>query len=307
MPTMKSSSVKAMNSVKAGTARTADLQKAAAQAAPAAGSPQLLERTFAVLALFTADHPEWTTTEISVVSGLPVPTSHRIVVALNRHNFLARDPITKRFRLGPAAISLGRAALSSVDLPTAAGRLLPGLTARTEETSLLTVLSDSNQASVCLLRVESPHPLRLSVQPGRHLPLHAGASQKALLAFMPEENRERLINGPLEKFCALTLDTPEPLRAEIERIRTRGWALSFEETNLGVWGIAITLLDSSGHSVAAIGVAAPQVRASVATVENSLLATQDVVQTLASELGLTSSAESATFSPRELPAALRSS
>lgn len=93
----------------------------AAGASAAASSPQLLQRTFAMLSLFAADRPEWTTTELSSVSGLPVPTTHRIVVALQKHGFLVRDPATKRFRLGPAAIALGRAALSSADLQTAAG------------------------------------------------------------------------------------------------------------------------------------------------------------------------------------------
>jgi DNA-binding IclR family transcriptional regulator len=271
-----------------------------------AASPQLLERTFAVLSLFASDRPEWTTTELSNESGLPVPTAHRIVVALQRHNFLARDASTKRFRLGPAAIALGRAALSSTDLPTVASRLLPRLTADTEETSLLTVLADGNNASVCLLRVESPHPLRLSVQPGRALPLHAGASQKVLLAYLPEAERERVAQGPLEKFCKFTIDTPDALRAEIERIRGRGWAQSFEETNSGVWGVAVALLDATGHAVAAVGIAGPQVRATAATVERGIRSTADVAAEIATALGLRSSADKdMVINPRDILRALR--
>jgi DNA-binding IclR family transcriptional regulator len=259
-----------------------------------------------MLALFAADHPEWTTTELSSVSGLPVPTTHRIVVALQRHGFLVRDPATKRFRLGPAAIALGRAALSSADLPTIAGRLLPRLTRTTEETSLLTVLSDVEDTSVCLLRVESPHPLRLSVEPGRALPLHAGASQKALLAYLPEAARERIAAGELEKFCANTLDTKEALLAEIELIRSRGWSCSFEETNVGVWGVAVTLLDAAGHSVASVGIAGPQVRATRATVEQGVRATAEVAAEMAAALGLASSVEGTiTVRARDLPRGLR--
>lgn len=273
----------------------------------AAGSPQLLERTFNVLTLFDHDHPEWSTTEISAVSGLPIPTAHRIVLALNRHGFLVRDPATKRFRLGPAAVALGRAALSSQDMPTVAGNLLPALTERTEETSLLTVLSDDRRASVCLLRVESPHPLRLSVQPGRSLPLHAGASQKILFAYLPEAEREAVAGGRLEKFCSLTLDTPEALLEEAERIRKCGWSVSFEETNVGVWGVAVGLLDETGEPVASVGVAGPNVRSNRRTVEASLQATQDIAAEMAVTLGLRSTCEQrATIAPRDLPRALRS-
>lgn len=277
-----------------------------AEGSQSSASPQLLERTFAMLSFFAADHPEWTTTELSGVSGLPVPTTHRIVVALQRHGFLVRDPATKRFRLGPAAIALGRAALSSADLPTVAGKLLPRLTKTTEETSLLTVLSDVEDTSVCLLRVESPHPLRLSVEPGRALPLHAGASQKSLLAYLPEAGRERIASGPLERFCANTLDTREALLGEIERIRSRGWSYSFEETNVGVWGVAVALLDASGHSVAAVGIAGPQVRATRASVQQGVRATAEVAAEMATALGLTSSVDGQiVVRARDIPRALR--
>lgn len=270
------------------------------------GSPQLLERTFAMLSLFAVDRPEWTTTQLSSVSGLPVPTTHRIVLALQRHGFLVRDPATKRFRLGPAAIALGRAALSSADLPTIAGKLLPRLTQATEETSLLTVPADAGDKSVCLLRVESPHPLRLSVQPGRALPLHAGASQKSLLAYLPEATRERIASGPLEKFCANTLATREALLADIERIRSRGWSYSLEETDVGVWGIAVALLDASGHSVAAVGIAGPQVRATRTSLEHGVRATAEVAAEMAAALGLRSSVEGEiVMRARDIPRALR--
>jgi IclR family acetate operon transcriptional repressor len=264
------------------------------------GSPQLLERTFSVLGLFASGRSEWTTTELSQQCGLPVPTVHRIVISLSSHGFLVRDPSSKRFRLGPAAIALGRAALSAADLPTIASRLLPRLTAATEETSLLTVPTVAHDGSVCLVRVESPHPLRLSVEPGHRLPLHAGASQKAILAFLPEEDRQRVVSGPLEKFCRLTLDSPDALEKEIEAIRSRGWAYSMEETNPGVWGVAIALLNNAGHAIAAVGVAGPAVRLSQEIVRMSVEETQSVAQELAESLGLTSSSQGKVVVPARL-------
>jgi IclR family transcriptional regulator, acetate operon repressor len=264
------------------------------------GSPQLLERTFSVLGLFASGRSEWTTTELSQQCGLPVPTVHRIVVSLSSHGFLVRDPSSKRFRLGPAAIALGRAALSAADLPTIASRLLPRLTAATEETSLLTVPTVAHDGSVCLVRVESPHQLRLSVEPGHRLPLHAGASQKAILAFLPEEDRQRVVSGPLEKFCRLTLDSPDALEKEIEAIRSRGWAYSMEETNPGVWGVAIALLNNAGHAIAAVGVAGPAVRLSQEIVRMSVEETQSVAQELAESLGLTSSSQGKVVVPARL-------
>jgi DNA-binding IclR family transcriptional regulator len=250
------------------------------------GSPQLLERTFAVLTLFASEQREWTTTEIGTRCKLPVPTAHRIVLALQRHGLLIRDPVTKRFRLGPMAIALGRAALSSNDLPSIAADVLPQLTAETEETSLLTVLSDARDASVCLMRVESPHPLRLAVTPGRSLPLHAGASQKILLAYLPEDQRKLIAKRPLTRFCEGTISRASDLHAALARIRDTGWSYSFQETNVGVWGVAVALLDGPENPVGAIGVAGPEVRLTKSSLARALAASKLAADQIAATLGL---------------------
>ena len=134
------------------------------------------------------------------------------------------------------------------------------LSHETGETALLTVLSPARDHAVCLERVETPQPLRLSVQPGRQLPLHAGASQKALLAFMRADEAERIVTSPLEHLCHATLTDPGLLRDELAKIRTRGWASSYEETNLGVWGVAVPVVNARDEAVCAIGIAGPSPR-----------------------------------------------
>ncbi|MDP9242201.1 MAG: hypothetical protein M3O84_03395, partial [Actinomycetota bacterium] len=130
----------------------------------------------------------------------------------------------------------------------------------TGETSLLTVLAPGGDAGVCLERVETPQPLRLSVQPGRRVPLHAGASQKALMAYLGEQALDRLLAQPLERLCHNTITEPELLRREIGHIREVGWASSFEETNLGVRGLAVPVLSEGDAVVCAVGIAGPSAR-----------------------------------------------
>jgi DNA-binding IclR family transcriptional regulator len=256
-------------------------------------SPQLLERTFAVLALFTSEHREWTTTQIGRECDLPVPTTYRILAALERHGFVVRDEITKRFRLGPAALALGRNAEAATDLRTISMPVLQRLSAQTGETTLLVVPSETHLRAVCLERVESPQSLRLSVQPGHHLPFHAGAQQKALLAFLPEDEVERILAGPLEKLCKSTIDDPEQLRKELQTIRRKGWARSFEETNIGVWGIAMTLLDELGYAVASVGIAGPQARLERSSLTEWLKLLHAGVEEIAGQMGLECSCRAA--------------
>jgi DNA-binding IclR family transcriptional regulator len=222
-------------------------------------SLQVLERTFAIIALFDQQTPEWTTTEVARASGLPVPTAHRILATLRSHGYLVRDEQNKRFRLGWAAVDLGERARSAVDLARIAAPVLARLAKHTNETALLTAMHERRDRAVCLERVESSLALRLSIEPGRELPLHAGASQKVLLAFMPPAERDAILARPLEKLCRATITDPDFLRTHLDSIRSRGWAISFEENNLGVWGVAIPIPDEHG-ALASIGLAGPTVR-----------------------------------------------
>ena len=184
-----------------------------------------------------------------------------------------------------AALQLGDRARAVVDLRRVALPALRKLSRDTGETSLLTVLTPRSDRGVCLERVETPQPLRLSVTPGRQLPLHAGASQKVLMAYMDETALDRALAKPLEHLCHNTLTDPGLLREELARIRDAGWASSFEETNLGVWGLAVPILDARGGIVCAIGIAGPSARLAQERIGDLIHKIHDGAEEIAQALG----------------------
>jgi DNA-binding IclR family transcriptional regulator len=244
-----------------------------------------LERTFGILGVFTESQPEWSTTRIARELDLPVPTVHRILAGLRRLGYVSQHEETRRFRLGMAALSLGERARTLADLRPVAIGPLRRLSDATGETALLTVLSPARDRSVCLERVETSQPLRLSVQPGRQLPLHAGASQKALLAFMSADEIDRLTAQPLERLCTATITSRPALRRELTAIRARGWSSSSEETNVGVWGLAVPVL-SGADVVCAVGIAGPSPRLTVERVRRDVRLTHEAATVIGRELGL---------------------
>jgi len=247
---------------------------------------QLLDRTFGILEVFTEAQPEWSTTQVARELDLPVPTAHRILAALKRLGYVSQHEQTRRFRLGLAALSLGERARALADLRPVAIGPLRQLSDATGETALLTVLNPARDRGVCLERVETSQPLRLSVQPGTQLPLHAGASQKALLAFMPVGEIEALTAQPLERCCTATITSRPALRRELAAIRTRGWASSYEETNIGVWGVAVPVLSADGV-VCAVGIAGPSPRLTAERVRRDVGLTHDAAAAIGRALGLT--------------------
>jgi DNA-binding IclR family transcriptional regulator len=253
--------------------------------AQSSSSFQVLDRTFAILELFDEDRPEWTATEVARGLDLPVPTAHRILTALARLGYVSQHEETKRFRLGAAALHLGDRARVVVDLRSFALPALRRLSRDTGETSLLTVLAPRSGKGVCLERVETSQPLRLSVSPGRQLPLHAGASQKALMAYMDPGAFDRALAHPLEQLCHNTITDAGLLREELARIRDAGWASSFEETNIGVWGLAVPILDAKGSIVCAIGIAGPSARLAQERISDLIRRIHECAEEIAQALG----------------------
>ncbi|HUZ52114.1 MAG TPA: IclR family transcriptional regulator [Streptosporangiaceae bacterium] len=247
---------------------------------------QVLDRTFGILEVFTEARPEWSTTEVARALNLPVPTVHRILAALCRLGYVSQHEDSRRFRLGAGALSLGERARAVADLRPIALTPLRRLSDASGETALLTVLTPERDRGVCLERVETPQPLRLSVQPGRQLPLHAGASQKVLLAFMREDEICRVVSQPLERFCQSTITDPQALLRELQAIRQRGWASSYEETNVGVWGVAVPVL-SDTDVVCAVGIAGPSPRLTIDRVRRDIGFVHEAAISISQAMGLT--------------------
>jgi DNA-binding IclR family transcriptional regulator len=243
---------------------TSKQAKAPASATVPAG-PKVLEKTLRVLDLFTVERPSWSVSEIARELEMPTATAHRIIRALEGRSYLTR--IDSRYRLGFAAVDLGRRAMASVDLRSRLAPVLRDLSRATGETVLLNVYDETHHGSLCIDRIEATHDLRLTIQIGRVTPIHAGASAKALLAFLDEPIIAEALAQPMEKLAPGTIMDTDELRKELARIRRRGWASSYEENNAGAWGLAAPVLVNR-QPVASVGLAAPTARYSKSTVRD---------------------------------------
>jgi DNA-binding IclR family transcriptional regulator len=223
-------------------------------------SIKILDKTLRLLSLFDADCPEWGVTELAERSGLPKSTAYRILRVLLDHEFLAQDPVSKRFRLGLGALELGRRAYEGLELRDIALPILRATAERSGETVTLQVLNPTRDRVVCIERVQQSSGLHLIMEVGNTAPLHAGASSRAILAFLPVVEIDRALLGRLEALTPQTITRPEALRAELESVRAAGYAVSFEETDLGAAGVAVPILDGSGTAVASLTIAGPTTR-----------------------------------------------
>jgi IclR family transcriptional regulator, KDG regulon repressor len=236
-------------------------------------SMKTLAKTLSVLDLFSDVHDEWRVTDISHKLALPVATTHRIVRSLKDHGYLQRTD-RARYRLDERALNLGSRAVHTLDVRAALQPVLRDLVEETTETVILAVPDERRRCARCVDRMESTHPLRLSIDVGECIPLHAGAIAKAALAFLDTRVVDDVLGHDLERVGPATITDPAKLRDELELVRTRTWAYSYEETDVGAWGVAAPVLTLGGNLVAVVGVIAPTARHSQGATDMLAASTQ---------------------------------
>src|SRR5665811_940308 len=117
-------------------------------------------------------------TEIARGLDMSKTVVHRILTTLVAVEFLAVDPDTRRYRLGPGAVVVGRAALEQLDAHRVARAYMQRLAEVTGET--VTLAMRRGPRRVYLDQILSLSEVHMSVQIGLESPLHAGSSSKAI-------------------------------------------------------------------------------------------------------------------------------
>ena len=208
-----------------------------------------------VLLLFTRGPAAVGVSEIARQLGLSKAVVHRILQSLASRGFVQVDPVTRAYRLGPAAVAVGVRALRDHDLRRAARDVLRRLRDVTRETTTLSELVQGSR--VYLDQYESPQEIKMTVELGRPHPLYAGASGRAILAFLPHDTAEELIAAGLDALTAETVVDAGELRALLGRVRAEGVAVSRGEREHGAASVAAPIFGIDGEAVGSVSVCGP--------------------------------------------------
>lgn len=223
-------------------------------------TPKVLDKALRVLEAFGGQSPDWSEAALRRELGIPSTTLNRILRSLERSGYLLRYE-DGRYRLGLAAIRLGNRASESLNLAAALGPQIRTVAQVTGELAFVAVPDFEAGLARYIAATDSSSRLRVTVEVGTSVPMSAGGTAKAILAFQPQEVIDEVLSRPVVRLAAGTLTDPDVIREDLERIRERGWGFSWEETYDGAWAVAAPLLDEDRQvAFAAIGVAAPTAR-----------------------------------------------
>lgn len=219
-----------------------------------------LDRAVAILNVFTRERRELGVSAIAQLTGLTTSTTHRLLGSLVAHGLVQQVSDSKRYSLGSHLLRLAYIAAGHVNVREAALPVMQRLRDTCDETVGLHVLRGDNHRMV-VDQVESHKPLRRTyTDMGEPIPLHQGAPGKVLLAFLPPEASEAILNLTLEAATEATPCDPQSLRAELEEIRRVGYSLSFGERARDINTVAVPVSSHTGAVIAALSVTGPTVR-----------------------------------------------
>ncbi len=230
------------------------------QSEAGAGFSQSLERGLAILGAFTPDRPALGISELARKLALTRSTTHRYVSTLATLGYLQQDDATRKYRLGPRVLDLGFSLLGSMDLREIAAPHLRRLTDTTGHTSSLAIRDDTDVILIDRVRGRPGryHHLEYSLHVGSRLPSYCSATGKALLAFLPRPELDRLLDRiDLVQRGPRTVTDKAALLAELEEVRRTGVAVNDEELDSALRSIAAPVRARSGEVVAAVNVSIP--------------------------------------------------
>lgn len=218
-----------------------------------------LQRGLAILELMAGREGGVTLSEISTALNLSPASIFRLTGVLEEAGYVERCETTRQFTLTRKLLLLGQPKSSGRGLVESCLPAMRSILQETGETVQLCCLADD--ACVMIEQLASTFPFKYIVDLGSRPPVYCCAPGKALLAFMSETERVAIAGRiSFQAHTAKTLTTPADLLADLEKIRSLGYAVDHGEHFEGIHCVAAPVLDRHGNAVAAITIAGPSSR-----------------------------------------------
>lgn len=221
--------------------------------------------------------------ELVQATSLNKSTILRLMNPLVEKRIVIKEGDTGTYRLGLRILEWAEAYLSGAELAHIAWPHLRALVDATGETAFLVVYDDGD--AVYLAKVESPNKIRLSSNIGTRTPAYTTANGKAILAFLPEAEVNRVIARGLRPLTPFTVTDSDVLKQQLDEVRARRYAFDDRENVPDARCVGAPIFDFRGQVAGGISLAGPAHRIDLDRVDALAQLVMEAADAISRELG----------------------
>lgn len=216
-----------------------------------------LAKALQIFEVFAEGKRDWGVRELADLLSMNPTTVHRILVTFETFKYLAKDPETRRYELGPSILRLAASYNRHNPLSSIASQVFNKYTDQWPYNFYLGVLSGYEVVYVTIVYGSSR--IKVEVDPGERIGgLHSTSLGKALLAFQSDDFiREYIEVNGLVRFTSCTVTDPEVLWEQVGEIRKTGFAINKGELHDNIAAIGAPIFNASNEVLTAFSLTYP--------------------------------------------------
>jgi len=190
--------------------------------------------------------------ELASAVCMPKPRIYRHLRTLLSRGYVTQQPDSEKYGLTMRLSHIGRAIADQTGIQVEMRAVMSALRERVHQSVVVGQIEDEGVRVLDILRQASA--VEISSRPGTLFDFHCTAQGKVALAFGPAKLWKKVQRGPLRRWTCATMTDPVRLKAEVDKVRKRGWAVAPGEVLSGINALAAPVFDAGGTLVATIGV-----------------------------------------------------
>jgi DNA-binding IclR family transcriptional regulator len=221
-------------------------------------------------------------TGIANAVGFDKATTRRMLVELAANGYVVQNADSREYELGPALQVLGKIREERFSLYRTTLPFVRTLSEQTNETVHASEFSAGILLSICT--EHSTKPIRVNLEQGQKLPLHATASGIAFLSASSPSFIDTQLRKPMAKFTSKTLTSRESILGSIHETIARGYSFSNQTLQDDVSSVAAAIRDQSDKPIGTIAIAVPSLRMTLNAISEFGLLIQKSAEEISQQL-----------------------
>lgn len=242
---------------------------------------QSVDRALEILEILSQEPRGLGVTALSHRLDVAKSTTHRLLNTLLNRNFVMKDE-NDYYKLGTQVLFLSNYVIENFNIIDIAKSKIKELSDKTNETIHL-VFYDNNEV-VYIDKAEPEQTIRMHSRIGKRGLMHCTGVGKAILAFMNEEEAERVLKEKgMKAHTPNTITDLELMKVELQKIRSKGFSIDNVENEEGIRCIASPIFDHHQNPIAAISISGPESRVTLERIDKELI---DLIKNTAKKISL---------------------